>query len=73
MITYVPGKLDDALIGGNASAEDGALDTEEETISGCNVALAHRLSATGFDKKGWTVYIKEFMKVNNYPSPAAVG
>jgi hypothetical protein len=62
MITYVPGKLDDALIGGNASAEDAALDTEEETISGCNVVLANRLSATGFDKKGWTVYIKDFMK-----------
>ena len=32
-------------------------------VSGCNVVLAHRLSATGFDKKGWTVYIKDFMKV----------
>lgn len=32
-------------------------------VTGCNVVLAHRLSATGFDKKGWTVYIKDFMKV----------
>jgi len=62
MISYVPGKLDDALFGGNASAEAADEGTEEETISGCNVALAHRLSATGFDKKGWTVYIKDFMK-----------
>lgn len=63
-ITYVPGKLDDALFGGNASAEGGMEETEEETITGCNIVLAHRLSETGFDKKGFTVYIKEFMKVN---------
>jgi len=61
-ITFVPGKLDEALIGANASAEGGCEDTEEDTITGCNIALAHRLAATGFDKKGWTVYIKDFMK-----------
>jgi len=63
MISYVPGKIDDALLGANASAEggdDGGC--EDEMVSGCNVVLAHRLSATGFDKKGWTVYIKDFMK-----------
>jgi len=61
-ITYVPGKLDDALFGGNASAEEVSEGTEEETITGCNICLAHRLSETGFDKKGFTVYIKDFMK-----------
>ena len=62
-ITYVPGKLDDALFGGNASAEGGMEETEEETITGCNIVLAHRLQETFFDKKAFTVYIKEFMKV----------
>ena len=63
MISYVPGKIDDALLGANASAEGGCDENAEEMVTGCNVVLAHRLSATGFDKKGWTVYIKEFMKV----------
>ena len=62
-ITYVPGKLDDALFGGNASAEGGMEETEEETVTGCNIVLAHRLSETFFDKKAFTVYIKDFMKV----------
>merc|ERR1712172_21497 len=61
-ITYVPGKLDDALFGGNASAEGGVEETEEETVTGCNIVLAHRLSETFFDKKAFTVYIKDFMK-----------
>merc|ERR1739838_1246763 len=58
-ITYVPGKLDDALFGGNASAEGGMEETEEETVTGCNIVLAHRLSETFFDKKAFTVYIKD--------------
>lgn len=63
MISYVPGKIDDALLGANASAEGGGDEgTEDEMVSGCNVVLAHRLSPTGFDKKGWTVYIKDYMK-----------
>merc|ERR1712176_531239 len=63
IITCKPGAIDEALLGANASAEggdDGADDAE--TITGADVVLAHRLSATGFDKKGWTVYIKDFMK-----------
>ena len=64
MISYVPGKIDDALLGANASAEGGGDEgTEDEMVTGCNVVLAHRLSPTGFDKKGWTVYIKDYMKV----------
>merc|ERR1739838_595569 len=50
-ITYVPGKLDDALFGGNASAEGDVEESEEETVTGCNIVLAHRLSETFFDKK----------------------
>jgi len=77
-ITYVPGKLDDALFGGNASAEGGMEETEEETITGCNIVLAHRLSETFFDKKAFTVFIKEFMKKTlkhleaNNPERAAI-
>merc|ERR1711970_833607 len=63
MITCKPGAIDDALLGANASAEGGCEDGgDEETITGPNLVLAHRLSSTGFDKKGWTVYIKDFMK-----------
>jgi len=61
-ISCKPGQIDDALFGGNASAEGGDEGTDEEMITGCNVALAHRLQATAFDKKSWTVYIKDFMK-----------
>jgi len=51
MISYVPGKIDDALLGANASAEGGGDEgTEDEMVTGCNVVLAHRLSPTGFDK-----------------------
>merc|ERR1712062_795806 len=77
-ITYVPGKLDDALFGGNASAEGGMEETEEETITGCNIVLAHRLSETFFDKKAFTVFIKDFMKKTlkhleaNNPERAAI-
>jgi len=62
MITCKPGAIDDALLGGNASAEGGGDDCDEETITAPNLVLAHRLQSTGFDKKGWTVYIKDYMK-----------
>jgi len=58
------GDIDDALIGGNKSAEaaDEDFGDETEMITGCNLVLAHRLQSTGFDKKGWTAYIKDYMK-----------
>lgn len=62
IITCKPGAIDDALLGANTSAEDECIGTEEETISAPDVILAHRLQATGFDKKGWTVFIKDYMK-----------
>jgi hypothetical protein len=62
-ITCKPGDTSGVDIGGNASAEGGGDDVEDaDTVTGCNIVLAHRLSATGFDKKGWTVYIKDYMK-----------
>lgn len=61
-ITCKPGQIDDALLGANASAEETCEAGDEEMITGMDMVLAHRLSATGFDKKGWTVYIKDFMK-----------
>merc|ERR1712088_106406 len=63
MIICKPGEIEDALLGANASAEGGDdAGGDEESITGPNLALAHRLASTGFDKKGWTVYIKDFMK-----------
>jgi len=63
IITCKPGEIDDALLGANASAEGGDdAGGDEDSITGPNLALAHRLASTGFDKKGWTVYIKDFMK-----------
>merc|ERR1712080_147606 len=63
-ISCKPGDTSGVDIGGNASAEggdEGGCD-DADVVTGCNVVLAHRLSATGFDKKGWTAYIKEYMK-----------
>merc|ERR1712142_1297586 len=63
MITCKPGAIDEALLGANASAEGGGDEGgDEETITAPNLVLAHRLQTTGFDKKGWTVYIKDYMK-----------
>merc|ERR1712157_590804 len=47
-------------------------------ITGCNIVLARRLQETFFDKKAFTVYIKEFMKKTlkhleaNNPDRAAI-
>lgn len=63
IITCKPGAIDDALLGANASAEGGDEGADDaETISAPDCVLANRLQSTGFDKKGWTVYIKDYMK-----------
>ena len=52
-------KIDDSLIGGNASLEQQAVAMDEESgQSGIDVVLANRLQETGFNKKSYQVYIK---------------
>ena len=52
------------LIGSNPSAEDVDEGTEEAVESGCDIVLNHRLqeSYAFGDKKGYTLYLKEYMK-----------
>jgi len=52
----------DAAIGANPSAEEASEGVDESSVSGCNVVLANRLVETAFDKKGYMVYIKDYMK-----------
>lgn len=56
--------VDDSTFGGNASAEgvedEGADNSTSQ--SGCNIVLANRLVEVNFDKKGYQVYIKDYMK-----------
>ncbi|KAG7239897.1 hypothetical protein INR49_028297 [Caranx melampygus] len=54
MISRTEG-IDDALIGGNASAEEACEGNEDSTVSGVDIE-------TPFDKKSYTAYIKEYMK-----------
>merc|ERR1712061_569415 len=54
---------DDFDIGANASAEEGAEGTEEQTESGVDLILNHRLVETGFGKKAdYMNYLKDYMK-----------
>ena len=51
------------MFGGNASAEGGAEEAAEDSaVSGINIVLASRLQATGFSKKDYQTYIKDYMK-----------
>jgi len=50
------------LDGANPSAEEADEGTEEGAESGVNIVLDNRLVETGFDKKGYTGYLKEYMK-----------
>lgn len=54
--------FDDALIGANASAEEAVEGNESSSVSGVDIVLNHKLQETGFDKKQYMVYIKEYMK-----------
>lgn len=56
--------IDDAAIGGNASAEGGGDEGgEASSVSGINIVIANRLQACySFDKKSYKAYIKEYMK-----------
>ena len=51
------------LEGANASAEEADEGCDENSTSGVDVVLNHRLVETGFgDKKGFTDYLKSYMK-----------
>lgn len=53
--------IGDDMIGGNPSEEAGGEGAEASSVSGVNVVLAHRLIETGFKKKDYKKYIKEYM------------
>merc|ERR1712241_1441135 len=54
---------DVVLEGANASAEEADEGTDENSVSGVDIVLNHRLVETGFgDKKGFTAYLKAYMK-----------
>lgn len=61
----VSNAIDESLIGGNKSSnpdeepEEGAADTEEKVI---NVVYSHKLQETGFDKKSFQLWLKDYMK-----------
>ncbi|XP_040913849.1 translationally-controlled tumor protein homolog [Toxotes jaculatrix] len=54
--------IDDRLIGGNASAEEVTETSEDSSVSGVDIVLNHKLQETGFDKKQYVAYIKDYMK-----------
>lgn len=54
--------FDDALIGANASAEEATEANESSTVSGVDIVLNHSLQETGFDKKQYLAYIKDYLK-----------
>ncbi|XP_029386174.1 translationally-controlled tumor protein homolog [Echeneis naucrates] len=54
--------FDDTLIGANASAEEAAEGNDSSSVSGIDIILNHKLQETGFDKKQYMTYIKEYMK-----------
>ena len=56
-------EVNEAMFGGNASAEGGEDEAAGGDISksGCNIVLANRLQDAGLDKKGFQTYIKVFI------------
>lgn len=54
--------FDDALISANASAEEISESSESASVSGVDIILNHKLAETGFDKKQYMTYIKEYVK-----------
>lgn len=51
-------EITDAMIGGNASAEEAAEACEDGSTSGVNIVLANRLQQTTYSKKDYGTYIK---------------
>uniref|UniRef100_A0A3Q2P9M9 Translationally-controlled tumor protein homolog n=1 Tax=Fundulus heteroclitus TaxID=8078 RepID=A0A3Q2P9M9_FUNHE len=55
--------FDDSLISANASAEEASEGNESATLSGVDIVLNHKLQETSFDKKSYTSYIKNYVKL----------
>lgn len=62
VISRREGDIDDALIGGNASAECLDEGGEGTTISGVDIVMNHHLNETSFTKDSFKQYIKDYMK-----------
>ncbi|XP_073436382.1 translationally-controlled tumor protein [Dendrobates tinctorius] len=62
MVTRTEGQIDDALIGGNASAECQDEGSQTSTIRGVDIVLNHKLQETGFTKESYKQHIKDYMK-----------
>ncbi|XP_058468335.1 translationally-controlled tumor protein homolog [Solea solea] len=54
--------LDESKIGANKSAEEVEEASEMGSVSGCDIILNHKLQKTGFDKKQYTTYVKNYVK-----------
>jgi len=54
--------FDEALISANASAEEAIESAESSSVSGVDIVLNHKLQETGFDKKAYLSYIKDYVK-----------
>lgn len=61
-ITRREGDIDDALIGGNASAEAVDEGGDGVSVSGVDIVMNHKLQETGFTKDAFKRYIKDYMK-----------
>ena len=53
--------IDESKLGANASAEEAAESSESSSTTGINIVIANRLVETGFKKKDYMKYIKEYM------------
>lgn len=63
MVTRSSDDIDDALIGGNASAEVQDEGTESSSVSGVDIILNHKLQEMPpMDKKTYLSYAKDYMK-----------
>lgn len=63
MTTEAAADIDDALIGGNPSAEEAGEQLEQQSAEPkCNIVIQNRLESTGFDKKQFSSYIKGYCK-----------
>jgi len=61
-VTRLEGQIDDALIGGNASAEEVTEGSEASSVSGVDIILNCKLQETAFTKKAYMAYLKDYMK-----------